>query len=141
MQTKDIKKTIKIILSNLKGKTFIWRLEGSANLVIQGVDTTVRDLDITTNYEGIKIFREALKKFIVKDFISEKINGRSIVCDILGFEVEINYYGDRTLNMFDKSKKIIWQNLEIPILPLKYAKQFYETIKRTKKVELISRYL
>lgn len=141
METNDIKQILNIILTNLKDKEFSWRLEGSANLVIQGVDTTVRDLDITTNDEGIKIFRETLKEFIVKDFTSEKINGHSIVCDINGFEVEINSYGDRTLDMFDKSKKIIWQGLEVPILPLEYAKQFYEAINRTEKVELISRYL
>ncbi len=141
METKDIKQILEIILTNLKDKEFTWRLEGSANLVIQGVETTVGDLDITTSDEGINVFRESLKEFIVKDFNSEKINGHSIVCDILGFEIEINSYGDRTLDMFDKSKKIVWQGLVIPILPLEYAKQFYETINRTEKVKLISKYL
>lgn len=141
MEEKNIKEILQIILDSLQGKEFIWRLEGSANLKIQGVDVSVNDLDITTNDDGIKIFRGALKKFIVKDFFSQKINGLSLVCNINDFEVEINSYGDRKLDMFDKTEKILWQNLQIPILPLKYAKKFYELIKRKEKVDLITKYL
>ncbi|MCD6149663.1 hypothetical protein J7J13_02665 [bacterium] len=141
MNEKDIQEILQIILDSLQGKEFIWRLEGSANLKIQGVDVSVRDLDITTNDEGIEIFRNALKKYTVKDFFSQKINGRSIVCDINNFEVEINSYGDRQLDMFNKTKKILWNDLQIPILPLEYAKKFYELINRKEKVDLISRYL
>jgi len=141
MDEQDIKEILQIILDSLQGKEFIWRLEGSANLKIQGVDVSIRDLDITTKNNGIEIFREALKKFIVKDFFSQKINGHSIVCNINTFEVEINSYGDRKLDMFDKTEKILWNDLQIPILPLEYAKKFYELINRKEKVDLISKYL
>ncbi len=141
MDEKNIKEILQIILDSLQGKEFIWRLEGSANLKIQGVEVTVQDLDITTNNEGIEIFRSALKKYIVKDFFSQKINGRSIVCDINNFEIEINSYGDRELDMFDKTEKILWNDLKIPILPLEYAKKFYELINKKEKVDLISKYL
>lgn len=43
--------------------------------------------------------------------------------------------------MLDKTKKIIWKDLQIPILPLGYAKKFYELINRKEKVDLISKYL
>jgi len=141
MDEQDIKEILQIILDSLQGKEFIWRLEGSANLKIQGVDVSIRDLDITTNNNGIEIFREALKKFIVKDFFSQKIKGHSIVCNINDFEVEINSYGDRKLDMFNKTEKILWNDLQIPILPLEYAKKFYELINRKEKVDLISKYL
>jgi len=141
MDEQNIKEILQIILDSLQGKEFVWRLEGSANLKIQGVEVTVQDLDITTNDSGIEIFRNTLKKYIVKDFFSQKINGRSLVCDINGFEVEINSYGDRELDMFDKTKKIFWNDLQIPVLPLKYAKKFYELINRKEKVDLISNYL
>ena len=141
MDEQNIKDILQIILDSLQGKEFIWRLEGSANLKIQGVKVSVQDLDITTNDEGIEIFRNALKKFIVKDFFSQKINGRSIVCDINNFEVEINSYGNRELNMFDKTEKIFWNDLKIPILSLEYAKKFYELIDRKEKVDLISKNL
>jgi len=74
-------------------------------------------------------------------FSCQKINGRSIVCEINNFEVEINSYGDRELDMFDKTEKIVWNGLQIPILPLKHAKKFYELINRKEKVDLISKYL
>ncbi len=141
MDEKDIKEILKIILDCIQGREFVWRLEGSANLKIQGVDVSVRDLDITTNNEGIKIFRDALVKFIVKDFFSQKINGCSLICNINGFDVEINSYGDRKLEMFDKTERILWGGLQIQILPLKHAKEFYEMINRKEKAEMISRYL
>tara|TARA_Y100000031_G_scaffold9162_1_gene10095 strand:- start:670 stop:1101 length:432 start_codon:yes stop_codon:yes gene_type:complete len=141
MDEQNIKEILQIILDSLQGKEFVWRLEGSANLRIQGVEVSVQDLDITTNNEGIEIFRSTLKKYIVKDFFSQKINGRSIICDINNFEIEINSYGDRESDMFDKTEKILWNDLKIPILPLEYAKKFYELINRKEKVGLISKHL
>jgi hypothetical protein len=141
MEEENIRDILKLILESIQGKEFIWRLEGSANLKIQGVDVSVADLDITTNNEGIEIFRSALKEFIVKYFFSRKIKGYSLVCDINSFEVEINSYGDRELDMFDKTKNMVWKGLQIPILPLNSAKKFYELINRKEKVDLISKYL
>ncbi len=141
MNEENIKEILHIILDSLQGKEFIWRLEGSANLRIQGIEVSIRDLDITTNEKGIEIFRNTLKKYIIKDFFSQKIKGHSIICNINGFEIEINAYGDKELKMFDKTKKILWNDLEIPILPLKYAKKFYEFINYKDKVDLISKYL
>ncbi|HLC52349.1 MAG TPA: hypothetical protein VJI98_03855 [Candidatus Nanoarchaeia archaeon] len=141
MDGQNIKEILQIILDSLQGKEFVWRLEGSANLKVQNVDIFVRDLDITTNDEGINIFRNALNRFIVKDFFSQKINGRSLVCDIGGFEVEVNSYGDMELHMFDKTEKISWNNLQIPILPITYAKKFYELINYKEKVLLIEKHL
>ena len=141
MNENDIQIVLKIILDSLKEKKFIWRLEGSSNLVVQGIDVSVRDIDITTNDDGIKIFRTSLKKYIVKDYYSKKIKGPSIICDINGFEIEINYYGDRRTDMFDKTKILSWHNLQVPILPLEDAKKCYEILNRKEKVELISKYL
>lgn len=141
MEEKDIKEVLEIILERIKDKDFIWRLEGSANLKVQGIKTSIRDLDITTNYEGIKVLRNSLKEFIVKEGFNKKVNGFSVVCNIKGFEVEINSYGDRKKNMFEKNKIIRWKGLMIPILPLKYAKRFYEHINRYDKVKLIEAYL
>jgi len=133
MDEQNIKEIIQIILDKLRGKKFIWRLEGSANLKIQGVEVLVRDLDVTTNDEGIEIFRNVLREYIIKDFFSQKINGNSLVCEIDGFKVEINFYGDRELDMFNKTKIIFWNGLQIPVLPLEYAKKFYELINRKER--------
>ncbi|MBT3323597.1 hypothetical protein HN681_02725 [archaeon] len=141
MNKTDIKEIIQIILSHLDNQKFTWRLEGSANLLIQGIETSVNDLDITTDEEGIKIFRNQLKEYIEKDFFSEKINGPSIICNINSFEIEINCYGDRKINYFDKIQEMTWENLDIPILPLKWAREFYKQIDRKEKVELIDKHL
>jgi len=141
MEEKDIKKILKIIIDKLENKKIIWRIEGSANLKIQGIETSVSDLDITTDNKGIEIFREILEKFIVKDFFSKKINGKSLICDINNFEVEINCYGDREKNFFDKIKTIEWDTLKVPILSLEYALKFYKSIDRDEKIKLIQDYL
>lgn len=141
MDEKDIQQTLTVILDSLKSKKLVWRMDGSANLRIQGIDVPVNDLDITTDDKGIKTFRTALKQFVVKDFFNEKIKGHSLVCSIIGFEVEINSYQERDKDMFDRIKKITWNNLKVPILPLKYAKKFYELIGRKEKAELISKFL
>lgn len=73
MKEKDIYKILKVVLKAIKGKKFVWRLEGSVNLKIQGVEVLVKDFDITTNDNGISLFRDALRDYVVKDFFSEKI--------------------------------------------------------------------
>ena len=141
MNEQDIKEILQIILDSLQGKEAVWHLAGSANLKVQNVDISVRDLDITTNDNGIFIFRNALKEFIVKDFFNQKINSNSLICDINDFEVEINSYQNEELLMLDKTKKILWNDLQIPITPLEDSKKFYGLINRKEKVNLISKYL
>lgn len=128
-------------MDKLSGKEFVWRLEGSANLMIQGMGVSIQDLDITTNDEDIGVFRDALNEFIVEDCLSERINGRTLICNINGFEVEVNSYGDRGKNMFDKTKRIEWEGLDVPVLPLEDAREFYRLIGREKKVKLIGDFL
>ena len=53
MQTKDIYEIMKIILSSVKDKNFTWQLNSSANIKIQGIETSVQDLDIDTTDKGI----------------------------------------------------------------------------------------
>ena len=41
MNEQNIKEILQIILDCLQGKEFVWRIEGSANLKIQGVKVSV----------------------------------------------------------------------------------------------------
>lgn len=134
MQSDDIKKALQEIVRRLPGKKFNWRLEGSANLLLQGVDTSVRDLDITTDDEGIEIFRHIMKDSIVSDTYDHK--KYTLLSYFNGFEVDINSCGDTNLGKFDKT--VIYDN--IPILPLKYAREVYQELGRKEKVELIDNY-
>ncbi len=142
MEDNNIYKILKFILNRLNNKKFVWRLEGSANLKVQGIDVSVRDLDIVTDKNGINIFRELLKEFIVKDFYKEEIKSDSLICSINNFEVEILYrHGNKNLNMFNKIKIIQYKELEIPILPLNCALEFYKLINKQDKVGLIKNFL
>ncbi|MBP8016793.1 hypothetical protein KAZ01_02185 [Candidatus Gracilibacteria bacterium] len=141
MTVQDVYKILKIITDTIKGKNIVWRLDGSANLLAQGIDTQVRDIDIDTTLEGMDIFENAFKKYITKDFYSERNKCRILIFDINGFELEINSYGDRKKDMWEKTKIINWQGLDVPIIPLKYAKIFYQLINRQEKVDLINKYL
>lgn len=141
MNDEQLKNTLAIVTNAVKDKEFHWRLEGTANLRIQGVTTTMRDLDITTTNKGIMVFREALKQYIIKDEYSNKIRGPSLTCDVQGTEVEINAYGDRELDLFDKQETITWQGLSVPVLPLMHAKEFYKAIRREEKVKMIEEHL
>ena len=141
MEDKEIFEVLKIILNRIDGKGLLWRLEGSANLRVQGVGTKVNDLDITTNTGNYKKFKSVLKDFIIEEKYTKEKNMQSIVCDINNSEVEILYYTDNNKIMLDKIKIINWNGLEIPVLPLEYALNFYESIGKEEKVNLIRRFL
>jgi hypothetical protein len=51
-------------------------------LLAQGIDTQVRDIDIDTTLEGMDIFENAFKKYITKDFYSERNKCRILIFDI-----------------------------------------------------------
>ena len=141
MDENDIKNIMEIIINSIKGKDFIWRVEGSVGLKMRGIEISVNDLDIITNEEGMDIFREALEEYIVEDSFSKRINGVAIICDINGFEVEIDFFNDLSKNMFEKHKRILWKGLQVLVLPLEYVQKFYEIIGRGDRVELIKDYL
>ena len=137
MEEKDILDVLKIILGRVRNKKLIWRLEGSTNLRIQGVDVEVNDVDILTDKNNYKIFKEALKDFVVEEEYINSKKEQSLLCNINDFDVEILYYDVNKWNMFDKIKMIKWKGLDLPILPLEYAKKFYEMIGKGEKAKLI----
>ena len=141
MDETQIRAILALLLEKLQSEVFDWRLEGSANLKIQGLPVSVRDLDIATGDAGIAIFRNALKEFLVRDFLSPAINGHTLLCTIYGFEVEINAYRNEALMMFDKVQTIRWRGLQIPVLPLSCARKFYELTDRPEKAAFIAGYL
>ncbi len=141
MEEKDIKQLLKFILEKVNRENIVWRLEGSANLRVQGVRVKVNDLDLTTNEEGFEFFKKVLKDYTVKNFFNEKTNSYSLVCDVKDFEVEVGYCLSGELLMFDKVKELTWEGLKIPVLPLDSAKKFYESIGRKEKVDLITNHL
>ncbi len=138
MEEQDIYQILDIILQELEGHSLMWRLDGSANLRVQGVDVRVNDLDVKTNTEGLRVFKACLKEYFVKEFYKEEIEGDVVEFVIHGFPIEVinNKY-----NMLHRIKKISVRGLSLPILPLREAREFYKAIGRKEKVALLDTYL
>jgi hypothetical protein len=126
----ELHEILEIIASTIPPKDFQWRLDGSANLKLQGIPATPKDVDIVTNKKGMEVFRDVLKKYIKKDFYNEEVKAFSLSLIIKNKEIEINYYDKVNINLFEDTKKIKWKGLSINILPLKTAAKFYKNIGR-----------
>ncbi len=138
MNEQEVYKILKIISGEIKDQNINWRLEGSSNLLIQNLPVQPKDIDIATNNLGLqkisKIFNEKIKykKDIESNAVHIKINDQ---------DIEFLSYNNKNLEMLVKIKIIFWKDLNLPILPLKEAKRFYQLINRKDKVELIKNYL
>ena len=141
MKTEEIQKVLKKIITLLGSESFRWSLGGSANLIVQGVKADAKDLDITTDEEGLERFRKLLEEYIIQDFYNNEIEANSLECEIGGIEVEINFYDNDALGMLDTVMMIKWEGIEVPVLPLPDAKKFYEKINRPEKVKLIEKFM
>ena len=138
MKEEEIYNLLKLIIRRLEGVNLDWRLDGSANLLVQGIDLKPNDLDIATNDKGLDIFYSQFNKFVVENRSGEKFEGRTVVLEINGKEVEINSYEDSQLEKLDCVKFLNWKDLIIPTLPLEEAKKFYERINREEKVKILT---
>ncbi len=137
MDEKEVYRLLNKILQELEEVSLSWRLDGSVNLLVQGMDLKPNDLDIATNSKGLEIFYGLFKEFVVDDQLGEVASGRVLKLDIDGREVEINSYTDKELTKLDKIQFLNWKDLSLPVLPLKEAKKFYQKINREEKVKMI----
>ncbi|MDP3727982.1 MAG: hypothetical protein Q8R18_00870 [bacterium] len=138
MEEQDIFTVLKFITQHLDEHSIVWRIDGSANLRVQGVDVNVHDLDIKTNAEGLRIFKEVFKNYFVQEFYKEEIKGDVLEFEILGFPVEVinNKY-----NLLNRIKKISLQGMFLPVLPLREAREFYAATGKEKTVTVLDRHL
>ena len=138
MEEGDIYSLLRTILQRLGDHSLAWRVDGSANLRIQGVDVLVHDLDIKTNKGGMCIFRECFKDCEMKEYYKEEIDGDVLKFTLQGFPIEIinNKY-----NMLHRIKMISFQGMSLPVLSLKEAREFYAAIGREKTVAVLDRHL
>ncbi|MEK6927181.1 MAG: hypothetical protein AABX11_02010 [Nanoarchaeota archaeon] len=142
MEEKQLYLALTNILQSTKKEIINWRLEGSANLFVQGIPIVPADLDITTNKDGLMKFEKALQRYSPKKVFNEKIKCDTLKCKIAEVEVEIIARDEQDqLMMLDKVRPILWSRLALPCLPLEHAKTFYSLIQRPEKVELIDNFL
>lgn len=138
MEEQDIFSVLRFITEHLDRYSLVWRLDGSANLRVQGVDVTVRDLDIKTNAEGLRVFKEVFKNYFVQENYKEEVEGDVLEFEILGFPVEVIH---NKYNLLHRVKKITLQGMALPVLPLKEAREFYAALGREKTVAVLDRHL
>ena len=138
MTEKEVYRLLDKILQKLEGVDVVWRLDGSVNLLVQGMDLQPNDLDIATDDKGLEVFYGLFEEFITDDKFGEVASGRVLKLNVEGKEVEINSYDNANLNKLDKIKFLNYKDLELPVLPLKEAKKFYKQIKRERKVKMIT---
>ena len=137
MNKKEVYRLLNKILQKLEGVDVVWRLDGSVNLLIQGVDLKPNDLDIATDDKGLEVFYGLFEEFITDDKFGEVASGRVLKLDVEGKEIEINSYNNKDLSKLDKIKFLNWKDLKLPVLPLKETKKFYKQIEREEKVKMI----
>jgi len=138
MEEQDLFSVLQFIHKQLEKYFFVWRIDGSANLRLQGVDVNVRVLELKTNAEGVRIFKEVFKNYFVQEDYNEEIQGDVLEFEILGFPVEVinNKY-----NMLHRVKKITLQGMSLPVLPLREAREFYAATGKEKTVTVLDRHL
>ncbi len=141
LNEKDLQKALKNIISSLKLKIFHWRLEGSANLFVQGVPIAMNDIDICTTAEGMYLFKKALEKFPQVEGYNERTGARYVRINVHGIPVEICCYDNHGLRMLEHTVPKNWKEMNLPVLPVPKALEFYQQIKRLDKVNLIQGFL
>jgi hypothetical protein len=142
-------KVLSLLVERVDPVEHLWVLTGSAGLRLQGVDVSVRDLDLQTDAETIYLLEKKLAAFIktpVHIWESEHTLSYHGQAEINGLQVEL--LGDirhRRANGTWKSPLDIasvlvwveWQELKIPVLPLAHEALAYEKMGRLEKAELI----
>lgn len=141
MDEPTLKDVISTLVRATRNKPISWRLEGSANLVVQGLKTAVNELNIATNHDGIEIFQECLLEYIPQLRYDEEKQAHILSCTIHNQQIEILAYHNADLQMLGRLRLTVWQGLLLPILPLELAKIFYEAINKPEKVQLIQQFL
>ena len=128
------------------GNNIPWHLEGKVNLLVQGVRTDPKDIDIATTIEGYAIFKSMLDKGSYFKFVEEGIvtswhGYHYITYEANGILVDIAYYEDPTFAMMDKTRTIQWEGLQLPVTPLPDAKKFYKMVGKPDMARSIEKYL
>ena len=145
------KEALKIIYFKLKDKKVKWAIIGSTNTALQGMNIAPNDLDIITNPDDLKIFKEVLKEYVVKpickkppykkgypEFYELKLNIEGIKVHIIGeYDNDIYYSRVSEGNII----LINLDNLKIPCFTLEAEAQAYEETNRGNKAEMIKDFL
>lgn len=131
MQETDMYDVLCLILKRLEHESIVWRMDGSANVRIQGMDVAVQRLHIRTNDEGLRLFKKFFKQYL-------KDEGENVLFTIDGIDVEVS---NNRYNMLHRIKMAHWRGIDVPILPLQEARDFYAAAGKEKIAASLDAYL
>ncbi|HLD04114.1 MAG TPA: hypothetical protein VJG90_00185 [Candidatus Nanoarchaeia archaeon] len=140
MNDQELYRLLQTVTTTLQNHPCLWRLGGSANLHVQEVDILPKDLDLTTNAEGLETFRTLFRDQLVKDYYKDSLPAHVLEFKIQSNEVEVIYHNDPLLDLLDSVQFIDWKGLHLPVLPLNQALLFYERTGRDERAELIRKH-
>jgi len=145
-----IMQSLKTIISKLEKTNINWCLVGSLSLYLQDVKIKPNDIDILTDKEGAYKFSNIFKEFERQKVKFRKsdifyshygkflINGIEVeVMGDLSIFIDGKWVGD-IRNRLNSKKVIKYNELEIPVSPLKEQLDSYEKMNRTKDSKKIS---
>lgn len=141
MDESELKSVLSVLVKATRNKPLLWRLEGSSNLLVQGVKTPINTLEVATNHDGIEIFQECLPEHIPQLRFDEEKQAHILSCTIHNQQLEILAYHNFDLQMLGRLRLTVWQGLLLPILPLEVAKKWYDALGKSEQAKLIQQHL
>jgi len=150
MFSNDFIQALKIVYEKLENTGIDWVLEGSARLVLSGMDFDPQDLDIALEFKNLKKAKEIFKEYYISGITELKpLGGKrawEVILDIEGVQVQLfaekpedSFWISRMLS--GKTTEIDLDGYKIPCLTLKAEAECYEGIGRKEKAEKIISYI
>lgn len=130
-----------------------WVVTGSLSFALQGVPVTVNDIDIQTDKVGAYKIEDLFSEFVVrktKFSSAEKIRSHFGVLTIDGIKVEVmgdiqkrneNGEWEQPTDLTKHMQFVEIEDMRIPVLSLKYEYKAYVKLGRTKRAEMLKRWL
>lgn len=124
---------LKLIVQRVDGKYVAWRVDDTVNLRIQGVDVSVKEVQIKTNGEGSRVFKTVLREFFVDETVAPDV--AIFRYKIAGVPVIVT---NDKFNLLHRAKIVKFQDLALPVYPLREAKALYDVLDDAEKVAILN---
>lgn len=141
-------KVVKMIYDKLNITSINWVITGSTAFAVQGVPLIPNDIDMQTDREGAYKIEECFREYSVTRVrlsSNGKMSSHFGCLEIDGVKVEI--MGDIQKNIdgiweepvdIEKYKRyVMFQNMNLPVLDLKYECEAYMKMGRIEKAEML----
>jgi hypothetical protein len=145
--------TLRMIYARLAGSPINWAVTGSLGMALQGLEVEVHDIDLQTDQAGAYAMESLLSEFVVTPVhyaLSERIRSHLGKLEINGIQVEIigsvqkrleDGTWEEPVNVELYRRRVVLDEMRIPVLSLEYEYQAYLIMGRTEKAEMLRQWL